>query len=99
MQRHITDVDTVGGALFWIVHSRVLVLACAKNNYDDGGNIDGGNIIGDGGEIISICFQAKYTKRGIANLQKWIKLSGDLPGKTTISAQNAQKYFYFEETL
>ena len=76
-----------------------------KNNYDDGGNIDGGNIIGDGGEIISICFQAKYTKRGIANLQKWIKLSGDLPGKikcfsiSTISAQNAQKYFYFEETL
>ena len=75
-----------------------------KNNYDDGGSIDGGsidggNIIGDDGELISICLQAKYTKRGIANLQKWIKLSGDLPGKTTISAQNAQKYFYFEETL
>ena len=62
-----------------------------KNNYDDGGNIDGGsidggnidggNIRGGDGEMISICLQAKYTERGIANLQKWIKLSGDLPGK------------------
>ena len=35
--------------------------------------------------------QAKHTKRGIANLQKWIKLSRHLPGKKNLPGLLKQK--------
>ena len=83
-----------------------------QKKYDSGGDISGDDC-GDEddvqGDYLNF-LQAKYTKRRIANLQKWIKLSGDLPGKLKTCAQicstvflcqrylsNARKHFFVEK--